>query len=88
MIVIFSVIKFGFNAWFMLLGAVFIMLIGPLFFSLCSQFAQSKTTDGYQLPASDRHAHCKNLLLHQRGAGSISQLPDRDPENYVQPGDV
>lgn len=59
-----------------------------LWFSLCPQFAQSKTADGCQLPASDRHAHCKNILLHQRGAGAVSQFPDRDPENYIQPGDV
>ena len=53
-----------------------------------SQFAQSETADGYKLPASDRHAHCKNLLLHQRGAGAVSQLPDGDPEDYIQPRDV
>lgn len=52
------------------------------------QFAQSETSDGYKLPASDGHAHRKNLLLHQRGAGPIPQLPDRDPENYLQPGNV
>lgn len=53
-----------------------------------TQFAQSETSDGYKLPASDGHAHRKNLLLHKRGAGPIPQLPDRDPENYLQPGNV
>lgn len=65
------------------------MCLTCLFFlSFCSQFAKSKTADGYKLPASHRHAHSTNLLLHQRGAGTIPQLPDRGPEDYVQPGDV
>lgn len=57
-------------------------------FILLSQFAQSQTSDGRQLPSSDRHAHREDLLLHQWGAGSLSQLPHRDPEDHVQPGDV
>lgn len=52
------------------------------------QFAQFTTSDGRQLPASDWHAHCKNLLFYQWGAGPVPQLPHGDPENYLHPGDV
>lgn len=61
------------------------MYLTTVFFS---QFAEFKTADGHKLPAADRHAHSKNLLLHQWGSGIIPQLPNRNSENHVQPGDV
>lgn len=53
-----------------------------------SQFAEFKTADGHKLPAADRHAHSKNLLLHQWGSGFVPQLSNRGSENHLQPGDV
>ncbi|KAK7940011.1 hypothetical protein WMY93_003337 [Mugilogobius chulae] len=38
-------------------------------------FAQPQAADGCQLLTSDRHAHCQNVLLHQRGQALYLSSP-------------
>lgn len=52
------------------------------------QFAEPTAPAGRELLAADGHAHRSDVLLLQRGSGHVYDLPHRDPEAHVQPGDV